>query len=368
MEDKIKKAFFYLLQMGLWENRQSTGFPLLSEQEWLKMFQYACNHTVEAVIYDGLVLLPNELLPPRALLLKWTVRIDQIERYNEKMNIVIAEQQKFFSASGLRPVLQKGQGVARCYLNPKHRVCGDIDWCFEGDDYSKAEDLLRDRGVGIVLEANYSMSYQWNGVHIEHHRKLFDISSPFKRSYLKKLTERFRNRYQIERFAETDVIILPPELQLLQVNAHILKHLLSFGIGLRQICDAARLYYTYADQVDGDELKKIYQKVGILKWIHLLHIVLVEFLGMPKEYLPFPYPADKNAEVMLNEIWYSGNFGFYDERYTNGSVSAVSKQPDGPRRLWLNFKRYVGYAPEEAFFFPIVYTFSKFSMRKGGEK
>src|SRR5690606_39886186 len=137
---------------------------------------------------------------------------------------------------------------------------GDIDWCFEGNDYSNVESLLHKRGIEPVLEANYSLSYQWNDMHIEHHRKLFDISSPFKRHYLKKLTKRFRDKYQVLYFEETEVPVLPPELQLLQVNAHILKHLLSFGVGLRQICDAARLYYTYADQIDSDELEKIYQK------------------------------------------------------------------------------------------------------------
>lgn len=368
MDEKIKTAFFNLLQLGLWEKKQADDFAPLTEQEWLQLFRYACNHTVEGIIYDSLSLLRQELLPPRTLLLKWTVRIDQIERYNEKMNIVIAEQKKFFAASGLKPILQKGQGVARCYQNPKHRVCGDIDWCFEGNDYSKVESLLRNIGIEPVLEANYSLSYQWNDRHIEHHRKLFDICSPFKKPYLKNLTRRFRDKYQVLCFEGTEVSILPPELQLLQVNAHILKHLLSFGIGLRQICDAASLYYTYADQIDGYEMKKIYQEVGILKWIHLLHIILVKFLGMPKEYLPFPYPTNGNADFMLDEIWYSGNFGFYDERYVGRQVSAMSKQPDGPRRLWLNFKRYVGYTPEEAFFFPIVYTFSKFSMSKGGKK
>jgi hypothetical protein len=46
---------------------------------------------------------------------------------------------------------------------------------------------------------------------------------------------------------------------MLQVNAHILKHLLSFGIGIRQLCDAARLYKTYHNQVDGNVLKAFIQ-------------------------------------------------------------------------------------------------------------
>jgi hypothetical protein len=97
-----------------------------------------------------------------------------------------------------------------------------------------------------------------------------------------------------------------------------------------------------------------------LNWTHLLHILLVRHLSLPKESLPFPYPEEWNAEWMMDEIWYSGNFGFHDERFKNGKISPVSVRPEGTYRLWLNFKRYLKHAPQEVIFFSLVHTYSKF--------
>jgi len=81
---------------------------------------------------------------------------------------------------------------------------------------------------------------------------------------------------------------------------------MTYGIGLRQFCDSARLYYSVSSQIDPVALERIYQKTGILKWIHLLHFLLVEYLGLPKESLQFNYPTDLDASWMLDEVWYSG--------------------------------------------------------------
>jgi hypothetical protein len=59
--------------------------------------------------------------------------------------------------------------------------------------------------------------------------------------------------------------------------------------------------------------ESIYTKLKIIKWINLLHVVLVKYTGLPEEYLPFPTEINKSADWMMEEIWKSGNFGFHDE-------------------------------------------------------
>lgn len=142
---------------------------------------------------------------------------------------------------------------------------------------------------------------------------------------------------------------------MLQVNAHILKHLLSFGIGIRQLCDAARLYKTYHNEVEGTVLKVVYTKLKIIKWIELLHEVLVKYIGLSKENLPFPLERNQSADWMMEEIWKSGNFGFHDERYQQENSG---KREGTKRRLWSSFIKYVPYAPMEALSFPLVHFYS----------
>ncbi|WP_343563062.1 nucleotidyltransferase family protein [Sphingobacterium sp.] len=361
MNKQLQEIFFQLLRIGLWRKGQLIITKPLDEQDWSQIYAFAISHTVEGIIYESFEFLDNEHIPPQSLRLKWAVRIDQIERHNSQMNAVIASQYKSFSEIGLSPILQKGQGVAQYYTNPLHRICGDIDWHFEDNGYAKARSYIKDKGLDVQDTKSFSLHYSWQGQFIEHHKQLFDLRSPLIQRYLRSTAKRYRSKQGNLIIGDVSVRILAPELQLFQVNSHILKHLITFGMGLRQFCDSARLYAYYSDRIEPKALKEIYQKTGILKWTHLLHQILVDYLGLPKSQIPFEYPKSTNATWMLEEIWHGGNFGYYDARYADGKVNnLISIHPDGAKRLWRNFKRYFPYAPQEAIFFPIMHFYSKF--------
>ncbi|MEI2275617.1 nucleotidyltransferase family protein [Sphingobacterium sp. ML3W] len=360
MDNQLRDIFFQLLRIGLWGEGALYLKQPLTIEDWSKIHRYAINHTIEGLIYDSFALLEESQLPPQSLRLKWAVRVDHIERHNAKMDRVIAELFTAFSAYNIRPILQKGQGVASYYRVPNHRISGDIDFCFEDDGYAKARNYLKENQLKFQDTAGFSLDYNYKGIHIEHHKRTFDFRSPLKRRYLNRLLGEYKSKQQILSINDVPVRLLAPELQLLQVNIHILKHLITYGIGLRQFCDSARLYFVVSDQINKVALQEIYKKTGILKWIHLLHKVLVENLGLPKSKLPFPYPENLETDWMLDEVWYSGNFGFNDERFASSKSPRVFARPDSPKRLWQNFKRYVKYAPEEAIAFPLIHTYSKF--------
>lgn len=360
MNTKLKIFFFQLLRRGLWGNGDVTIEERFSLDEWIQLYEYSIKHTLEGIIFDSFTVLKEQQLPPTPLRLKWAVRVDSIERHNDRMNRVISAMYKIFNDHGLKAILQKGQGVAQYYNNPNHRSSGDIDWYFENEGYKKARLLLKNQKQPFKDSAGFSLNYDWEGVHIEYHKKIFDIQSPLKRKFLLRLLKEYENESDSLKIENASIKLLPKELQLLQVNSHILKHLLSFGIGLRQLCDSAILYHRFKGDIDGRKLEFMYKKLGILRWIHHLHAVLVRNIGLPNSSLPFPFPENLDSEWMFNEIWYSGNFGFHDNRYKNGKKTAISAQPDGARRLWLNFKLYFKYAPQEALFYPIVQAFSRF--------
>lgn len=361
MDNRLLDIFLQLLRTGLWQKGIFAENQILTYQEWTQVYQLACTHTVEGVIYDSFSFLDEAQLPPQALRMQWTIRVDQIERHNAKMNTVIAKQQQIFAKQGLQPILQKGQGVAACYAKPEHRVCGDIDWYFENNGYAKARELLKQKKQQFKDTAGFSLDYDLNGIAVEHHKLLFDIRSPLKYKYLNDLQDHYRKKKQVQLINGVPITLLAPELHILQVNIHILKHMISFGIGFRQICDAARLYTIYSDKIDTQALYGMYKKVGILKWIHLLHHILEKHIGLDKKNLPFEYPLNTQSDWMLNEIWHGGNFGYYDDRFVNGkTIKTISVHPDGAKRLWKNFKRYFPYAPQEAVFFPVIKLYSKF--------
>lgn len=352
MEDNLRNTFFELLRMGLWGKGKLSVAEPLSDEDWAVLYQYALNHTVEGILFDSFSLLAEEQLPPRALRMKWTVRVDQIERYNLRMGEVTAKQFKDFVQLGTKPILLKGQGVASCYPNPLHRISGDIDWYFE-EGYDEALKYLEEKGIAFNSRMKFCLDYRWQDIQIEHHRHLFDIRSLFKQTYLKKLELANVGNQQSLIINGQQVNMLASELQILQVNVHILKHLLGFGIGMRQICDAAVLYHAYSAKIDSAQLRLMYKNVGILKWVHVLHGILVKYLGLSKEDLPFPYPDKLEVDWMVDEVWYSGNFGYHDQRYVAEKKSFVSIYPGGAQRLLRSMRLYFKYAPQEVIFFPI---------------
>lgn len=359
MDNRLKDIFFQLLRIGLWGKGSLILTDTLSAEDWSKLHSWSISHTVEGLIYDSFTHLKEDQLPPQSLRIKWTVRVDQIERHNSKMNEVLAAQYEGFKKVGLQPILQKGQGIAACYDIPMHRMSGDIDWYFENKGYAEARELLKEKKIPFQDTAGFSLFYDWKSITIEHHKRLFHIRNPFQYRYLSKLEKTYHKQQQDLLINSTTIKTLAPELQLLQVNVHIFKHLLSFGIGLRQLCDSARLYYTVSSQIDPTALKEIYRHTGILGWTHLLHIILVKYLGLSSQSLPFPYPDHWQADWMMDEIFYSGNFGYHDDRYKDGSFSPLSARPAGAHRIWSNMKRYFKYAPQEVFFYPFVQLYSK---------
>ncbi|MFD1771950.1 nucleotidyltransferase domain-containing protein [Sphingobacterium suaedae] len=355
IKDRVVDVFFVLLRAGLWNRpvESTASFPL-SDTEWDSLFQLAVQQTVEGIVYDGLESIDVAFLPPRKTRFEWFARIEHIERRNDKINTILAEQVVFFSDRGLHPLLLKGQALAACYHNPTRRICGDIDWYFDNEHaYNEASDVIALAGIDLIKVAGSSVCYVWKDSDIDHHRHLFDIHNPFVYRYLRRL-EREETASSL-RINDISVSIPSPMLQMIQVNVHILKHLLSFGIGLRQLCDAARVYATYVGQVDGTKLKQVYRKLGISRWIMVLHKLLVTYLGMPKSNLPFPLATAVSADWMMQDILTAGNFGFHDERFlTKGKNERTRKG----QRLWRSFLIYFRYAPMEAICFPLVHWYS----------
>lgn len=127
-----KDALFFLIRQGLWGVREDAEkyFPL-SPEEWQAIYIHSRRQAVQGIVYDGMLLLPKPLRPPHALILRWTVNIDQWERINKQHIQVLCALNRFFTAEPAVPFeVIKGLALSCYYPNPLHRVCGDIDLYF----------------------------------------------------------------------------------------------------------------------------------------------------------------------------------------------------------------------------------------------
>lgn len=356
---KIQAAFLFLLRSGLWGKKQQHNekqfFPL-SDAEWSGLYRRANEQTVQGIVYDGLLCLDKDHLPPRQLQIKWSVQIDRIERSHRRTNSQIAEQYAFFKKRKLRPLLLKGQGVAESYRFPEHRVCGDIDWYFETTRQCTLAGLhlIKNRIPRVHVGGQV---YRWTASEMDLHDRLFDLHNPF----CKRLLNQYRKDFPDTTLSISgqDVAVLAPQVQVVQVTAHILKHSLAFGIGLRQFCDLASLYHRYRHLLDGVRLEQLYRRIGLLRWIAPVHQFLVNELGLAKDKLPFTSPAGGSGMDILQEVWQSGNFGFYDEAYVQRIDGTFLARKGRTEAILRRIVRYFPYVPKEAFWFPIIHFLNR---------
>jgi len=355
--NRIERAFFFLLKSGLWgENIWEADLFPLSAEEWSAVYARAVEQTVEGLLYDGLLLLAPENLPPRQMRQKWSVSVDRIERSNRLSNDIIAEQHIFFMTHGLCPILLKGQGVAVAYGAPQHRVCGDIDWYFDKRrHFDLAQLQLTKKGVPTLGRG--SPVYLWKGYETDLHDRLFDFHNPFSKNLLKQIRADFPDTTLT--IGGREIAVLAPQIQVVQITAHILKHSLSFGIGLRQFCDLAALYDKYGAKLDGKRLELLYSDLGVINWISAVHQLLVDYIGLPADKLPFASNTMDSGLSIIDEVWHGGNFGFTDTSYIKETEGPYIVRKNKTGMLLRRLTKYFSHAPKEALWFPFIHLLNK---------
>ncbi|MDR0938977.1 MAG: nucleotidyltransferase family protein [Mediterranea sp.] len=351
-EKEMREVFLELMRAGLWGSTPALdGFPL-TDDEWVGIHTQARRQTVDGIVYDGVLRLPDELLPPTPLLMRWTAEIDGLERVNKRMNKDIAALFRWIKGNDLNAWLLKGQGVAACYEQPLHRRCGDIDIYFPNrEDLEKMNLLLREKGVVVQPHANAGGIYRGGEFVVEQHIQMADIYRPSLVDYLQWL-KHLETRNAVRWYVEGQTVLLPsPILAHLISTAHIFKHAMVFGIGFRQLCDAARLSYYYSDRIDSRLLEDVFRRTGIYRWAISLYRMQVSTLGLPEEYLPFPLPKGEESYPWMENVWKGGNFGLYNRGFS------ASKSPQSEKRhigqAALNLCSNMRYAPGEAFWFSL---------------
>ena len=306
-EERLHRALGCLLRAGLWEQPEwEEGVFPLAEAEWGALFRLACRQTVQGVVFEGIRKLPEAWCPPRKVLAMWLLAVEQLAKEHARVEARMLEQAAWWKQRGITAIVLKGQGVAAMYPVPERRVCGDIDWYFPNrQEWSAASRIAEEKGCTVETDSDGDMHYMYIDTLTEHHRHWEHLSNPFQKRRLKRLEE-------AEGYADwRGIKVLAPIPDLVQLNTHILKHALVLGIGLRQLCDLAMAYRHYAGSYDTAKLKEQLKRLGLWKWTALLHTVLVEVIGVPLSYLPFPLEKRVDIEPLVRQIWKDGNFGMH---------------------------------------------------------
>lgn len=341
------QALFALVRAGLWcryDEAMASAFPL-SLESWERVFDLARQQTVTGVTFRGLDFLPEEVAPPMGLTAKWMAYADRIEKGNRKVNAVLARLCTHFASADTKVVLQKGPGVATIYPEPYLREYGDLDLFFPDCD---GETDPMEGIPSAVKEARPDGSWEYvvGDVIVERHTYLVDILSPRAKKYVAELIS--EKGFEEVCIDGCRVLVPVPEVNLLLLSSHILKHAFGVGIGLRQLCDMAVAWKYYSDRVDQDEMREIYRQTGLSKWSGLLEEFLTEYLGLETDG-KCQEKCMKKSRTLLDIILKGGNFGRFKGKEGFASERAKIRRLRTLESFLVNTRFALAYAPGEWF-------------------
>lgn len=313
------EQFFALIRSGLWGGKAASS-PFDGGADWEALLRLASMQSLTGIFADGAGTLPRELMPPAETARRLFVTVESIRRANRRLDAVLAELEAGLRREGIEGILLKGQGVARAYLHPELRMCGDIDlYPGKGDAYLRCCEIVRSLGESEGREDESEKHFHFNrrGCSIEIHSHVMLAANPFVNRRLQRWTDEMLDDPSKLRHVEingVEVNLPPVDFDAVFILQHIANHLLKGGIGLRQLCDWSRYLHVHAAEIDRARLGNNLRTLRLMNCWQLFGWLAVNRLGLPEAEMPFYSPRhEKRALRCLRIILRKGNFGHYDK-------------------------------------------------------
>ncbi len=325
--------FFELIRVALGTQERLSREP--SAEEWLELYRWCQQQAVVGIAFCALDRLCEAgQHPPQAVVYHWFAQSEQISRRNRLMNSEAARYTALFEKAGHQTVILKGQANARMYPNPLTRQPGDIDIYLDGGR-EKVIGTLKSIGLADRIsryENAGETSITYHHVHLPQNAEGVDVEVHFRPSsgsYSPICNRRIQKYLTAEalkgrtRVAEGFYVPNFRFASIMQM-AHIQRHALGEGVGLRQIMD---YYFLLKTQNDGswkqEDIRATLRSLGLWKMAGAVMWILNERLGLEEQFLIAP-KHEKRGLLLLQIIMDGGNFGHFKKK-EEGAVA---------RNLW----------------------------------
>lgn len=328
MNETISRQLLSLLRCAIWNEKPEPGL-LGKDTEWDKIAALAYKQSVLGVMAEGIKGVDKELQPSGDFMMRIYGYTVKTNNYHHLLNSVIEELCGKLKDEGIHCVLLKGQGLAANYPNPLSRSCGDIDLYVGSSNYKKACDLTKEWGMQKedAEESYQHLHFKYRGVDVEIHRITGVIYNPLYNFRFRRWSDMLLKSYTGREitFGTQSVCLPPVRFDSLYIFYHLYRHLITGGVGLRQLTDCALYLHKFRNEIDKEVLLNDLRSFGLLRSWQIYGSIAVRYIGLPENEFPLYRESDdiiSSADFIFNEIVLSyGNFGFFDPNR--------KKRPDG---------------------------------------
>lgn len=252
--------------------------------------------------------------------MKWEMLFLQTVAINEKKLYCLRKIIENFEKENIEYCVLKGVCVASVYSMPKLRASGDIDMYVYPESEKKAMKILENMGMNIIPRKEDSHHFEArdkNGGIIEVHVALYnkmlgDIVLKNKFS----VTQPF---VAIETGNGFAVNSLGIEDNLNFLTAHLIKHFIKEGCGIRQVTDLLAFVNTYKDEIDMEKYFSVLKEIKFDTFIKNVFGIGVKYFGLQLDI----YETELSDKI-LTDIETGGCFGFGEEE-RNGFYESFLK-------------------------------------------
>ena len=345
-----QQQFLELLRAGLWGTPADPALFTEEATDWKQIYRIAKEQTVQVIVADGIETLPKENWPPKEIMLKFMMVKVKTSQMHTLLNTTLCQVVNALNAENLPSVLLKGQGVAQNYRHPESRMCGDIDLYVGIENFEKVCDTIASLSPTPQEEdcSGHEMHVhlELNGVTIEAHRKASGSANKrqdelFDNWTKESLDQHFAdNTLPATDFGQTPVQTPSANYNAVFILHHAARHMITEGIGLRQICDWTMFLDKHHADIDQEQLKADLSKYHMEAIWKEFGILAVNLLGLDSQHLPLA-PArltSNKTEKILEQIIAYGNFGQYDKKVRTSNESNLLKRKW--RSLWVQTRHF----------------------------
>lgn len=300
-----------LLQVAVGVRDRLSAIP--SPDAWRTIYRISKEQALVGVCFAALQKLPPEQQTcSRDLLGLWFAQTEQIRQANIRQRQTLSGITAVLQEHELTACLLKGQAAALRYSADLRdlRMSGDIDvWIWQPNTSLQATilnciRLVREHTSASPAIRYHHVEWQYEGMPIELHFRPTFMNSPFRNRRLQQWSERQKDNCS---WSESWRMRIPSEdFDVVYQLAHLYRHLLDEGVGMRQVMD----YYFAVRQFQGNKpaLLQTLQYLGLSNFCGAMMYVLQSVFALPTQAMLVP--ADEwRGKVVLNQIWQDGNFG-----------------------------------------------------------
>ena len=249
--NKQEQMLFALLRASLNQRPAETEwFAGASDENWKRCYQLAARQGVMALAWEGIVTLPAECCPPRALKLTWGMAVQDYEKKYEHYCQTVEELIDFYLRNGIRTVQLKGVGLSSYYPVPMHREGGDIDIytysshperMSDSEANALADQLMKDKGIQVDMHSPKHSNFYYKGIPIENHKTFLNVETyPVAAQVDALLRKELEPQFTYLMGGKYKVLIPPPTFNAMFLAFHASQHYGS-GLALHHLCDWAVL-------------------------------------------------------------------------------------------------------------------------------